>query len=94
MKMLEGLKLSINEWQEVEVSTRLKHGFLYYRAAIALAENYPHHCLFIANDNHTFERLSKSGDNERMLRAFLESGLSSAKTRAALNTAEPLRWIE
>src|SRR2546430_10390831 len=45
-----------------------------YRASIALAAHYPHHYLFIANDNHTFEKLNKSGDSNRIVRAFLESG--------------------
>lgn len=65
-----------------------------YRSSIALAANYPRHYLFVANDNHTFENLNKSGDTDRILRAFLESGLSSAKLREALNTAESLRWSE
>lgn len=65
-----------------------------YRSSIALAANYPHHQLFIANDNHTFTNLNKSGDTNRILRAFFESGLSSPKLKLALNTAEPLRWRE
>lgn len=65
-----------------------------YRSAIALAAHYPRHYLFIANDNHTFEKVNQSGDTGRILREFLETGMSSTKFRDALRTAEPLRWVE
>jgi hypothetical protein len=65
-----------------------------YRSSIALAANYPRHYLFLADDNHTFERLTKSGDSNLLMRAFLGTGLASESFRDALKAAEPLRWTE
>ena len=65
-----------------------------YRSSIALAYNYPRHYLFIANDNHIFEKLNSSGDYEHILRAFLRFGLSSTQLHDALHAAEPNRWAE
>lgn len=65
-----------------------------YRSSIALASYYPRHYLFIANDNHTFDTLNKSGSTDRIVRAFLQYGLSSDETIKALSAAEPFRWKE
>lgn len=65
-----------------------------YRSSIALAANYPQRHLFLADDNHTFEKLNRNGDNTRILRAFLSYGLRSAQLRDARNAAELVRWTE
>lgn len=65
-----------------------------YRSSIALAANYPRRHLFIADDNHTFEKLNRGELNLRILRAFLEYGLTSPELRGVLSAAEPHRWAE
>jgi hypothetical protein len=65
-----------------------------YRTQIALAHAYPRQLLFIANDNHVFLGLDKSGVRAQMIRAFLGAGLGSREMDSALRAAEPLRWRE
>jgi pimeloyl-ACP methyl ester carboxylesterase len=65
-----------------------------YRSAIALSASYPHHLLFLAEDDHQFFKMTQSGDYYRLLRAFLASGLQSQPLRDALTRAAPLRWAE
>jgi pimeloyl-ACP methyl ester carboxylesterase len=65
-----------------------------YRTSIALAACYPRSGLFIADDDHRFGRLEKSGAMTKLIRAFLGSGLSSAEWRGVLKAAAPHRWRE
>jgi pimeloyl-ACP methyl ester carboxylesterase len=65
-----------------------------YRTSIALAACYPRSSLFIADDDHMFGKLEKSGALTKLMRAFLGSGLSSAEWRDALKAAAPHRWRE
>lgn len=65
-----------------------------YRTTIALAYSYPHHQLFIADDNHTFARISGAGEDGRLIRAFFAGGLGSPTFAAALKAAAPYRWSE
>jgi pimeloyl-ACP methyl ester carboxylesterase len=65
-----------------------------YRTSIALAACYPRSHLFIAEDDHMFGKLQKSGVMTRLLRTFLGSGLSSGEWQAALKDATPHRWRE
>ncbi|HLK56773.1 MAG TPA: alpha/beta fold hydrolase [Chthonomonadaceae bacterium] len=65
-----------------------------YRSAIALAAAYPHHALFLADDDHEFFKMEKSGDSTRLLRAFLAFGLHSQALSAAQAGAAPYRWTE
>ena len=65
-----------------------------YRTSIALAYSYPHHELFIANDNHVFTRLNEAGLTIRMLRSFLKYGMTSREFVTALNDAEAQRWVD
>lgn len=65
-----------------------------YRAAIALSASYPHPYLFLADDDHQSFKMKKSGDYDRLLRAFLTSGLQGQDFRTALQTALPNRWAE
>jgi hypothetical protein len=41
-----------------------------YRTVIALTYAYPHAALFIADDNHTFLKLSAAGTDGKLIRAF------------------------
>jgi len=63
-----------------------------YRTSIALAESYPHHHLFLANDNHTLAGMNESGDLTRMIRSFLRDGLASPTFAGALAEARRWRW--
>ncbi|HEX5257167.1 MAG TPA: hypothetical protein VFW35_00130 [Sphingomicrobium sp.] len=65
-----------------------------YRTTIALAYSYPHHLLFITDDNHTFARLSGSGTDAKLIQAFFKGGLGSKELEAALDQAAPYRWHE
>ena len=65
-----------------------------YRSSIALSYSYPEHKLFIANDNHLFERLDASGLRKRLVRAFLKRGLHSTELGAVLSSASAYRWKE
>jgi pimeloyl-ACP methyl ester carboxylesterase len=65
-----------------------------YRTSIALAACYPRSRLFVADDDHMFGKLRKSGAMTKLLRAFLGSGFSSEEWRDALKAAAPHRWRE
>jgi pimeloyl-ACP methyl ester carboxylesterase len=65
-----------------------------YRTTIALAYSYPNHQLFIADDNHTFARISGDGEDGKLIRAFFAGGLGSPTLAAALKAAAPYRWSE
>ena len=65
-----------------------------YRTSIALAYVYPRATLFIANDNHTFIKLSAAGEDGRLLRAFFAGGIGSPALNAELEGAESYRWRE
>lgn len=65
-----------------------------YRTSMALAYSYPHHQLFIADDNHVFAKLTESGLSNRLLPAFLKFGAASTEFQKALSDAEPYRWVE
>jgi pimeloyl-ACP methyl ester carboxylesterase len=65
-----------------------------YRTSIALAASYPHHHLFLADDNHVLTRLTQAGLNRRLVQAFLEGGLRSSEFERELVAAESYRWRE
>ena len=65
-----------------------------YRTSIALANNYPEHQLFIADDNHVFAKLNASGLHSQIIRTFLRYGLDSAELKNILSRAESYRWKE
>jgi len=65
-----------------------------YRTAIAFAASIPHHCLFLADDDHMFARLGRDRADRRLQRAFLAHGLQSPELQAALAAAAPCRWRE
>lgn len=63
-----------------------------YRTSIALANQYPVHELFVANDNHTFDEMDRVGARALLVRRFFTDGPGSSGFIAALAAAEPLRW--
>jgi hypothetical protein len=65
-----------------------------YRTTIALAYCYPHHRLFIANDNHNFAKFAGAGADAKLAQAFFESGLISPAMEKALSEAAKFRWKE
>jgi pimeloyl-ACP methyl ester carboxylesterase len=65
-----------------------------YRSVFALWAGFPNARLFMADDNHVFAHLEASGDDRRLMRAFLTGGADSAPFRQALERAEPRRWKE
>jgi pimeloyl-ACP methyl ester carboxylesterase len=65
-----------------------------YRTAIALAYLYPHHQLFIADDNHVFARLTESGTSSSLIRAFMKFGLDGSEFKSALLASKAHRWAE
>jgi hypothetical protein len=65
-----------------------------YRTTIALAYSYPHHRLFIANDNHNFAHVAGAGADAILAQAFFESGLASAAMEKALSETARFRWEE
>lgn len=65
-----------------------------YRTAIALAYLYPHHHLFIADDNHVFAKLTESGTSSRLIQAFMKFGLDGPEFKSALNASKARRWTE
>lgn len=65
-----------------------------YRTAIALAYLYPHHHLFIADDNHVFTRLTDGGVSSRLVQAFMKSGLNGPEFENALDESKAYRWGE
>ncbi len=52
-----------------------------YRTEIALASSYPHHFLFIADDNHVFSALSTGGGFQKAHQQLLCSGNTVAILR-------------
>jgi hypothetical protein len=65
-----------------------------YRTAIAFAYLYPHHHLFIADDNHVLARLANSGASNRLAQAFMKSGLNAPGFESALDASKAYRWSE
>jgi hypothetical protein len=65
-----------------------------WRASITVAARYPRGILFVADDNHRFDRMRASGAYMGLLRAFLAGGSASGEFRAALEGAEGHRWRE
>lgn len=65
-----------------------------YRTSIALAFSYPHHLLFIANDNHNFAHISTAGADAKLIQAFFVGGIGSKRLNAALSDAEQFRWSD
>jgi hypothetical protein len=65
-----------------------------YRTEIALASAYPHHFLFIADDNHVFSTLSASGESKKLISTFLVGGSASQSFITASREAQPYRWAE
>jgi hypothetical protein len=63
-----------------------------YRTSIALAAAYPRHTLFIADDNHVFERLVKAHQDRAIVQSFFRYGLESPELQRTLNAAAPYRW--
>ncbi len=65
-----------------------------YRTSIALANAYPDHELFIADDNHVFSGLSSSGTSKQIIEAFFGFGLHSPQLASTLQNAARFRWKE
>jgi hypothetical protein len=65
-----------------------------YRTAIALASAYPHHFLFLADDNHVFSALSSAGAAQELISSFFAQGLQAQSFAMALHDAHQYRWIE
>lgn len=65
-----------------------------YRTSIALAYLYPRHQLFIADDNHVFNKLTESGLSNRLIQSFLRFGLGSSELQEPMGAAESHRWVE
>ena len=65
-----------------------------YRSSIALAASYPHHHLFIADDDHMFQKLKDNGNFYRLMQDFLGSGLGSPELNATLDAVDLHRWRE
>ena len=65
-----------------------------YRTEIALASAYPHHFLFVADDNHVFSTLTSSGNSKKLISSFLADGSASQVFKTASREAQPYRWAE
>ncbi len=65
-----------------------------WRTSIALAARYPDGVLFVADDNHRFDRMRASGVYGALVRTFLAGGAASPAFREALARAESHRWRE
>jgi pimeloyl-ACP methyl ester carboxylesterase len=65
-----------------------------YRTTIAFAYAYPHVELFIADDNHTFLKMSGAGADGQLIRAFFTAGLGSKTLDQELKAAGIYRWKE
>ena len=63
-----------------------------YRTSIALSYLYPHHVLFIADDNHVFAKLTESGASSRLIHTFLRFGIASPQFETALEHSNEFRW--
>lgn len=65
-----------------------------YRTSIALSYSYPHHCLFIANDNHVFSKLTAADAEGSLLQTFLGFGINSKELSNVLKRDQQFRWTE
>ncbi|MBV8519064.1 MAG: hypothetical protein JO197_16840 [Acidobacteria bacterium] len=65
-----------------------------YRISIALAYSYPHHELFLADDNHMFGNAKAGELQSRIVQTFLRYGLGSPELRKLLDEIEWYRWHE
>jgi pimeloyl-ACP methyl ester carboxylesterase len=65
-----------------------------YRTQIALASSYPHHFLFIADDNHVFSALSTGGASRNLISSFFAQGTQSLAFTKASRESQRYRWIE
>jgi pimeloyl-ACP methyl ester carboxylesterase len=65
-----------------------------YRSQIALASTYRNHCLFMADDNHTFTSLKSKGLYNKILITFLKYGKKDIRFRDFMKSCEPYRWKE
>jgi pimeloyl-ACP methyl ester carboxylesterase len=65
-----------------------------YRSSIALAACYPNHFLYIADDDHMFQKLKNDGHFRRLIGSFFQSGIASSVFAAAVDASAPHRWRE
>ena len=65
-----------------------------YRTEIALASAYPHHFLFIADDNHVFSALTADGASLTLVSTFFAQGSQSESFTNAVHDVRRYRWIE
>ncbi len=65
-----------------------------YRTEIALASVYPHHFLFIADDNHVFSALTANGASLSLISTFFAQGSQSESFTNAVHDSRRYRWIE
>ena len=65
-----------------------------YRTEIALASAYPHHFLFIADDNHVFSSLTANGASLSLISTFFAQGSRSESFTNAVHDSRRYRWSE
>jgi hypothetical protein len=65
-----------------------------YRTEIALANAYPHHFLFIADDNHVFSALTANGASMSLISTFFAQGAQSQAFANAVRDSQRYRWVE
>ena len=65
-----------------------------FRSLISLAAHYPRHALFVADDNHTFQKLGAVGHVRALQTSFLRYGLHSSQLQSAMQSTTSLRWQE
>jgi pimeloyl-ACP methyl ester carboxylesterase len=65
-----------------------------YRTEIALAAAYPHHFLFIADDNHVFSALTANGASRRIISTFFAQGAQSEAFANVVLDSQRYRWVE
>jgi pimeloyl-ACP methyl ester carboxylesterase len=65
-----------------------------YRTEIALASAYPHHFLFIADDNHVFSALTVNGASMSLISTFFAQGTQSQAFANAVRDSQRYRWVE
>lgn len=63
-----------------------------YRGSIALAASYPNAGIYIADDNHTFQKMNEAGIYQDILQAFLLHGRESAAFAEVAADSEAYRW--
>jgi hypothetical protein len=90
---LDLIRLHRLETEVLIVAGRWDHA-VDYRTSIALAACYPRSHLFIADDDHRFGKLEKSGAMTKLVRTFLGSGFASTEWRDAVKAAAAHRWRE